>query len=88
MPAGTVTIEPQLAHVQAMDRGSSFISTGQSHAWGGQMLFGAQASRRLGASAVPLSLGCWACGVVIYRAFALSWLSVRSRGFTTALKSG
>jgi hypothetical protein len=63
VPAGTVTIEPQLAHVQATDRGSSFISTGQSQAWGGQMLFGGQASRRFDASAVPLSLGWWECGV-------------------------
>jgi hypothetical protein len=31
-PTGAVTIPPQLAHVQATERGSSFISTGQSQA--------------------------------------------------------
>jgi hypothetical protein len=73
VPTGTVTIEPQLAHVQATDRGSSFISTGQSQAWGGQPP-AAQASRRLGASAFPLSLRAWGCGVVMYRAFQSSHL--------------
>jgi hypothetical protein len=85
-PAGTVTIEPQWAHVQATDRGSSFISTGHCHAWGGQFPSVGQTSRRRGASAVRLSLRCSGCGGVMQRAFGSIRFRVRIGGLSSAIK--